>query len=129
MSANPNDNRPLSPYMFGSLYRWQISSITSSLHRITGIALFFSFALLCLWVVGIAAGGGWESFSQALVNSWFGRLVMTLSLWAMWYHFLNGIRHLAWDFGQGFELGTAYKTGMIVIIGSVVMTIFTLILL
>ncbi len=125
MSSKPNDPRPLSPYMFGSLYRWQISSITSTLHRLTGIALFFSFTLICLWLVGLAAGGFWFGLSQALVNSWFGKLVMFLSLWAMWYHFLNGIRHLTWDLGRGFDLGVARRSGYFVIIGSVVMTILT----
>ncbi len=129
MSGKHEDNRPMSPYMFGSLYRWQISSVTSSIHRITGVALFFSFAIICLWIVGITAGGGLEKFTQWLVQSWLGKLVLILSLWALWYHFLNGIRHLAWDFGKGFELNTAYKTGIAVIIGSVVMTIITLVLL
>ncbi len=116
------------PICFGSLYRWQISSITSSLHRITGIGLFFSFALLCLWVIGAAVGGGLFSFANFFVGSWFGKLIMFISLWAMWYHFLNGIRHLAWDFGWGFDLETAGKTGRGVIIGSVVLTIITAIL-
>ncbi len=129
MSADQNGNRPLSPYMFGSLYRWQISSVTSSIHRITGIGLFFTFMILCIWIVGIAAGGFWLSLGQFLVGSWFGKIVMFLSLWAMWYHSLNGIRHLVWDFGEGFELSTARKSGYFVIIGSVVMTIITAIML
>ncbi len=129
MSGKNEDNRPLSPYMFGSLYRWQISSITSSIHRITGVALFFSFAIICLWMIGVAAGGGMETFSQWLVRSWLGKLILILSLWGLWYHFLNGLRHLTWDFGQGFGLDTAYKSGVAVIAGSVVMTIITLILL
>lgn len=129
MSADPNSNRPLSPYMFGSLYRWQISSITSSIHRITGVALFVGFLLVCLWLIGLAAGGGWLSFSQALVNSWFGKLIFFFSLFALWFHFLNGIRHLVWDLGHGFDLEIARKSGYAVIIGSVVMSVLTLILI
>ncbi len=128
MSTDPNANRPLSPFMLGSLYKWQISSITSTIHRITGIALFFSFAILCLWVVGAFVGGGWFSFANFFVGSWIGRLIMLLSLWGMWYHFLNGIRHLAWDFGKGLELERAAQTGKAVIVGSIVMTVITLIL-
>lgn len=121
--------RPTSPFMFGSLYRWQISSVTSMIHRFTGVALFFSFLMLVLWVASAAKGGAYFGAMQWLLTSWAGKLALLLSLWGLCYHFLNGIRHLFWDMGKGFDLNVAAKTGMFVIIGSVVLTIIILILL
>ena len=129
MSAPNNGNRPTSPFMFGSLYRWQISSVTSMIHRITGVALFLTFLMLVFWVTSAAVGGGFFDCVQWFITSWVGKLALLLSLWGMWYHFLNGIRHLVWDMGFGFDLDVAYKTGLVSIIGSVVMTILTIICL
>lgn len=112
--------------MLGSLYRWQISSVTSSIHRITGVALGFSFLFVIIWLTGAASGGWWGEFAQFLVTSWLGKLVWLLSLFGVSYHLLNGIRHLFWDLGLGFGLETAKNTGLAVIVGSILLTLFFL---
>ncbi len=124
-----HSSRPMSPFMFGSVYRWQISSVTSLIHRATGVGLTLTFVLLTLWTISVASGGWLNSLMHFLITSWLGKLAMLLSIWALWYHFLNGIRHLVWDLGYGFDLDVAAKSGMGVIIGSVALTIFTLFIL
>ncbi len=81
--------------------------------------------LLAWWL--IAAATGPEAFAtvSAFITSWFGRLVMFGFSWALFYHLCNGIRHLFWDAGKGFELPTMRKSGMAAIIGSVVLTLLT----
>ena len=118
-------NRPLSPFMLGQYYRFQLTSVTSILTRITGNGLIVGTVLVVWWL--LAAATSPESFAtaDAVLTSWFGDLVMFLSVWALWYHFLAGIRHLIWDNAVGLDLDTAYKLGWTVIIGSVVLTVLT----
>ena len=120
-------NRPLSPFMLGQYYRFQLTSVTSILTRITGNALIIAALLIVWWL--LAAASGPEAFATAdgVVRSWFGDLVMFLSLWGLWYHTLAGLRHLIWDQVVGLELQTAYAMGYTVIGGSVVLTILTVI--
>lgn len=123
-------NRPLSPFMIGPYYRPQLTSITSILTRITGNGLIVPALLIVWWF--LAAAMGPEAFATAngFLTSWFGDIVMTASLWAMWYHFCAGLRHLWWDnTGKGFDIPTAYKLGYAVIAGSFVLTILTLIVI
>jgi len=117
-------NRPLSPHL--TIYRPQLTSITSILTRITGNALLLG-ALLVVWWL-LAASTSPEAFARAdgVITSWFGDLIMFLSLWALWYHLLAGLRHLIWDNAIGLELDTAYKLGYAVIGGSVLLTAITL---
>ena len=120
-------NRPLSPHL--TIYRPQLTSMTSILTRITGNALLIS-ALLVVWWF-LAAATGPEAFATAdgVLTSLFGKLVMILSLWGLWYHTLAGIRHMIWDNAIGLDLDTAYKLGWGVVIGSFVLTVFTLIVI
>ena len=120
-------NRPLSPFMLGQYYRFQLTSVTSILTRITGNALIVAALLIVWWF--LAAASGPEAFATAdgVLRSWFGDLVMFLSLWCLWYHTLAGLRHLIWDQAVGLELQTAYAMGYAVIGGSVVLTILTVI--
>ena len=120
-------NRPLSPHL--QVYRPQLTSITSILTRITGNALIIG-ALLVVWWF-LAAAKGPEAFARAdaVLTSWFGDLVLFGSLWALWYHLLAGVRHLIWDTGHGLELDDAEKLGWTVVIGSVVLTVLTVIIL
>lgn len=118
--------RPLSPHI--TIYRPQITAISSILTRITGNALLVTFVLGVWWL--LAASSGPEQFEAAngFLTSWFGDLVFTLSLWGVWYHYLAGLRHLYWDAGHGMEIEKAEKLGWVCVIGSVVLTIITLFL-
>lgn len=120
-------NRPLSPFMLGQYYRFQITSVTSILHRITGVALAAASVLVVWWFLAAASGPEAFATADAVLTSWLGHLVLIGALWALWYHFLNGIRHLVWDAGHGFELETAARTGIGALAGSAVLTLLTLI--
>ncbi|MFQ8432152.1 succinate dehydrogenase, cytochrome b556 subunit [Amaricoccus sp. W119] len=125
--VNP-PNRPLSPFMIGQVYRPQITSMVSIFHRVFGIGLTLAAVLVVWWL--LALGAGPESFARVdgILTSWIGGFILICSLAAFWYHFCNGIRHLFWDAGYGFELETVHKTGKAVIIAAVVLTILTIIL-
>jgi succinate dehydrogenase / fumarate reductase cytochrome b subunit len=114
--------RPLSPFMLGSAYKPQMSSMTSIMHRITGCALGLGTVLLTLWLVCAAAGDGPFSIVQAILASWVGIIVLIGFTFALFYHFCNGIRHLAWDAGRGFELPVMHRSGWTVVAASLVFT-------
>lgn len=116
-------NRPLSPHL--SIYRPQLTSITSILTRITGNALLISSLLVVWWFLAAATSEEYFAVANGVLTSWFGDLVMLLSLWGLWYHTLAGLRHLIWDQGIGLDLETAYKLGYAVIGGSFVLTLLT----
>lgn len=118
-----NIERPLSPHL--QIYKPQITMLTSITHRITGVALGVGTLLLAWWLIAAATGPEAYETVSAFLTSWFGRLVMFGFTWAIFYHLCNGIRHLFWDAGKGFELPTMRKTGMAVIIASVVLTLLT----
>ncbi|SNR46697.1 succinate dehydrogenase, cytochrome b556 subunit [Puniceibacterium sediminis] len=120
-------NRPLSPHL--TIYAPQLTSMTSILTRITGNALIVAMFLIVWWLLAAATGAESFATADALLTSWFGDLVLFLSLWAMWYHTLAGVRHLIWDQAKGLDLDTAYKLGYAVIGGSVILTILTVIII
>lgn len=120
------ENRPLSPHL--QIYRPQLTSVLSILHRLTGIALVAGTLLLVWWLVAVAAGPAAFETVQGFIGSWFGRALLLGWSYALFYHLANGIRHLAWDAGWGFELKTVYLTGWTVIWASVVLTLLTWIL-
>jgi succinate dehydrogenase / fumarate reductase cytochrome b subunit len=113
--------RPLSPHL--GVYRWTVTMAGSILHRATGVALGAGALWLTWWL--IAAATGYEAFEcvQAFSTSIFGMLLLLGVTWALMFHLLNGIRHLAWDLGHGFEVKTATTSGWVVVILSVVLTI------
>jgi succinate dehydrogenase / fumarate reductase cytochrome b subunit len=113
--------RPLSPHL--QIYKPQLTAITSILHRITGIALSAGILYLLCWLVAVAQGA--EAFNrlQDFNGSIIGRLLLLGWSAAFFYHLLNGIRHLAWDAGFGFELPAAYRSGYAVLIGTVLLTV------
>ena len=115
--------RPVSPFMLGSAYKFQITSTTSILHRVTGCALGVGTLLFTLWLVTAASGEGAFSAIQWFLASWIGMIILFGFTLAFCYHFCNGIRHLAWDAGKGFELGTARCSGIWVFVAAGVMTI------
>lgn len=120
-------NRPLSPHL--QVYRWQVPMLTSILTRITGNALIVAAFLIVWWLLAAATSADYFATADAVVRSWFGKLVFFGSLWAIWYHFLAGLRHLYYDSGRGLDMPTAEKLGWAVIIGSVVLTLITVVIL
>ena len=120
-------NRPLSPHL--TIYRPQLTSITSILIRITGNALIVSVLLIVWWLFAAATSIQHFIIVDAIINSWFGTLVLISSLWAVWYHLLGGLRHLIWDMAIGLDLKTAEILGWAVILGSFLLTIMTFVIL
>jgi succinate dehydrogenase / fumarate reductase cytochrome b subunit len=116
-------NRPLSPHL--SIYRPQLTSITSILTRITGNALIVASLLIVWWLLAAATSPAYFAIADGVITSWFGDLVMVLSLWGLWYHTLAGVRHLIWDNAKMLDIESAYKLGYAVIGGSVFLTLLT----
>lgn len=121
-----NVERPLSPHL--QIYRWPITMVLSILHRITGIGLGFGTLLLAWWLAAAAAGPDYYATAQAVLGSWFGRLVLFGFTWSLFLHLCNGIRHLFWDMGYGYEVKLANRTGWITLIASLVLTLLAWIL-
>ena len=119
--------RPLSPHL--QIYRPQLTAITSILTRITGNGLIVAVAQAVWWLLAAAVSDQYFAVANAVVTSWLGDLVFTLSAWAVWYHYLAGLRHLYFDAGHGLDIGTAEKLGWACIVGSVVLTILTIIII
>src|SRR5210317_2241143 len=118
-------NRPLSPHL--TIYRPQMTSISSIFVLITGNALLAATLLLIAWLLAASTSAAAFEWVQCVITSWFCDLVFLLSLWALWYHMLGGLRHLIWDTGRGLELKTAERMGWMMIIGSLLLTAFTVI--
>jgi succinate dehydrogenase / fumarate reductase, cytochrome b subunit len=116
-------NRPLSPFMFPTWYRFQITSALSILHRLTGIALAVGSILLTWWLVSVAAGGDLFAATRVFIASPIGILLLFGWSIAFFYHLSNGIRHLAWDAGYGFEIRQAYRSGYAVLAATAVLTV------
>jgi len=114
-------NRPLSPHL--QVYRPQLTSTLSILHRITGIALALGTLLLVWWLIAAATGPTAFDNVQNFIGSIFGRILLFGWSYALFYHLCNGIRHLVWDSGNGFELKTAYASGWLVVVASIVLTV------
>lgn len=121
-TKSPAANRPLSPFMLGQYYRFQWTSLLSFAHRITGIGLSLGTLLLAGWLIALASGPtAFNTYSQ-LVTAWYGQVLLFGWSWALTYHLCNGIRHLFWDVGMGFELKTAERSGYAVVIVSLALT-------
>ena len=117
--------RPLSPFMFPTWYRFQITSALSILHRLTGIALALGSFLLIWWLIAVAAGGDLYAATHAFLASPIGLVLLFGWSVAFFYHLCNGIRHLAWDAGYGFELRSAARSGYAVLCTTVLLTALT----
>ncbi|MDJ0812160.1 MAG: succinate dehydrogenase, cytochrome b556 subunit [Woeseiaceae bacterium] len=122
-----NTEKPLSPHI--SIYRWPITMMLSILHRGTGLAMAVGFLVLAAWLVSAAAGTvEYEEFA-ALMSSLIGRLVLIGWSFAFFYHLGNGIRHLVWDAGRGFEKSQANASAWFVLIAATVATVVFWVLL
>jgi succinate dehydrogenase / fumarate reductase, cytochrome b subunit len=126
MAAPKRMERPLSPHL--QIYRLPMLAITSILTRITGNALIVGTLLAVWWLLAAATSDSYFAVANAVATSWFGDLVFLGSAWAIWFHLLAGVRHLIFDAGRGLDLATAEKLGWGCIIGSVVLTVLTVIL-
>ena len=127
MSEMNRGNRPLSPHL--TIYRPQLTSMTSILVRITGNALILAALLIVCWLFAAATSPEYFAFVDGILTSVFGKTIMLGSIWALWYHTLGGVRHLIWDNAQGLDLETAYKLGWAVVYGSGFLTLITVLIL
>ena len=115
------NKEPLSPHI--QIYRWHISSLVSISHRITGIINIVAITLICLWASLLLLGESKYETIEFFLNSFLGKFIILGLTWSFLFQILSETRHLIMDFGYGFELHTSKITGLIVIIGSIVLTI------
>tara|TARA_B100000686_G_scaffold54034_1_gene58242 strand:+ start:190 stop:576 length:387 start_codon:yes stop_codon:yes gene_type:complete len=116
-----DSNNPLSPHL--KIYRWQISSLVSITHRISGVINLLALILIFFWLLFLGLGESNYELFLLIINSFFGKFILIGFTWSMSFHLLSGIRHLTLDLGYGFEIKTANISGIIVIIFSLVLTI------
>ena len=115
--------RPLSPHI--QIYRWPLTMALSIVHRVTGLGLSLGLILVTWWLLALASGPEAFAMVQAVMGSWFGILVLFLWTLALYYHLGNGVRHLIWDAGYGFEIDVARNTGIAVLVFAGAMTVLT----
>ena len=115
------NNNPLSPHI--QIYRWHISSLVSISHRITGIINIVVITIICFWIASLLLGENNYELTKIFLNSIVGKFIILGLTWSFSFQILSEIRHLIMDLGYGFELRATKITGLIVIIGSFVMTI------
>ena len=115
------DKRPLSPHL--QVYRPQINSITSILHRLSGIALGLGVLLLAWWLIAAASGPEAFAAAQGFMASIFGQLILFAFTAALFFHLCNGVRHLIWDAGYGLEIDAVIKSGWAVIVIAALLTL------
>ncbi len=118
--------RPLSPHL--SIYRPQLTSMTSILTRITGNALIVTTFIIVWWLAALASGPEAFATANGFATSIVGDIFFGLSLLGIWYHYLAGLRHLVFDAGKGLDIPTAEKLGWGCIVGSIVLTLLTIII-
>lgn len=116
-----DENRPLSPHL--QVYRPQVTSVLSITHRLTGLVLVLAAMLLTYWLASAAYGPEAFARAQAILETWPGRLVLFGFTFALFYHLCNGIRHLGWDAGRGFDLPVLRLTGVLVVICSLTLSL------
>lgn len=116
-----SDHRPLSPHL--QIYRPQWTSILSISHRASGVTNSIGALLVIYWLVALASGPEAFAGAQAVLGSWPGLVILFLFTLGLFYHLCNGIRHLFWDAGKGFDLTTAYRSGQAAVGGAVVLTL------
>ena len=118
------DKNPLSPHI--QIYNWHISSLISISHRITGIINIIIVTLICFWVAFLLLGNTNYELIQKFFETYIGKFVIVGTVWSFSFQILSEIRHIFWDLGLGFELKTSNITGLLVIFGSLVLTILIL---
>ncbi|MGA9573114.1 MAG: succinate dehydrogenase, cytochrome b556 subunit [Lysobacterales bacterium] len=122
-----NSKRPMSPYMLGPYYRFQITSVLSILNRLTGVFMsVVSAPLLLCWLIALASGETAYAGLSTWLGSVAGKLVIAVSVFSFSFHLFGGIRHLIWDAGWMLEMPQARASGWLAIIGSVLLTLAVL---
>ena len=121
-----DNTTPLSPHI--QIYSWNISSLISISHRITGVLNILALTLICFWIASMLLGSTSYEFIYNIFNSFFGKFLVIGITWSFSFQILSEIRHLFWDIGYGFELTTSKISGIIVIFGSFIITILIYIL-
>jgi len=115
------NNNPLSPHI--QIYSWNISSLISISHRITGVINILVLTFVCLWISLLLLGETNYDYIKFFLQSIFGKFTILGIIWSFNFQILSEVRHLFWDLGYGFELKTSKITGLIVIFGSIIFTI------
>ena len=111
-----NEKRPLSPHL--TVYRPQNTSMLSIFHRLTGIGLVFPTITIVIWLICIPLGPSYFNLVNQILGSLIGKLFLTVSLWALIYHTLTGVRHLIWDLGIGVDIKWVDLSSWLIILGS-----------
>ncbi len=124
--SSTQPHRPLSPHL--QVYRPQLTSVLSITHRATGIVLAVGAVVLTYWLAALAGGADGYQAAHSVLGSLIGRLFLFLFTLALFYHLCNGIRHLFWDAGYGFDLNVAYASGKAVVALTVVLTVIVWVL-
>ena len=114
-------DRPLSPHL--QIYKLQLTSALSILHRITGAGLGLGAILVTVWLLAALSGDKAFALLQSFRGSLIGEVMLFCWLFAFNYHFLNGIRHLKWDSGRGLTLKSVYRSGAVVVAGSLLISV------
>ena len=117
-----NNNRPISPHL--QIYKPQITSILSISHRFTGIILFFSCFLVCIWLFAMAFNDRLYDLINIFFSGIIGKVILFFITFSFFYHLLNGVRHLLWDIGYGYKIRNVYLSGIIVILLTLVINIY-----
>ena len=112
--------RPISPHL--QIYKPQLTTVLSILHRFTGVGLVAGAAVLVAWLIAAAHGAAAFDTAQGMAGAWYGRLLLFLWAFALFYHLCNGIRHLVWDTGHWLDLKGCYASGYGVLIVSTALT-------
>lgn len=126
MSEDARGGRPLSPHL--SVYKFELNMIMSSLHRIFGVGLALGAALVSWFLLAAATSDEYFALADWALTSWIGLLVLIGCAAAFWFHLFNGLRHLVWDMGYGFERGNEEKLGYAVLGLAGFMTLVTIVL-
>ena len=116
-------SRPMSPHL--QIYKPQITSVLSITHRLTGVGMVIVLLGLSSWLIAAAVDEEYFALAQRVAGSWFGYLVMIAASGALFYHLSNGIRHLCWDLGYGLEITQVERSGYLVLVSTMVLTVLT----
>ncbi|MEL6792477.1 MAG: succinate dehydrogenase, cytochrome b556 subunit [Pseudomonadota bacterium] len=125
MANSASGKRPLSPHL--TVYRPQITSVLSIFHRASGCFMALSMAMVVWWFLAGATGAAYFEFVDGLMTSIIGVLILIASAAAFFYHLCNGLRHMWWDMGNGFEMGQVSASGWVTMAGAAALTLILLI--